>query len=68
MKDRPPRSASATSLAISACGNFALVGTLGGVVYKYNLQSGLPRGSFPRDATSSRRGGATAQEGSQVRG
>ncbi|KAL3807867.1 hypothetical protein ACHAXA_010640 [Cyclostephanos tholiformis] len=28
MKDRPPRSASATSLAISACGNFALVGTL----------------------------------------
>jgi U3 small nucleolar RNA-associated protein 21 len=52
MKDRPPRSANATSLAISACGNFALVGTVGGVVYKYNLQSGLPRGSFPRDAAS----------------
>lgn len=52
MKDRPPKSASATSLAISACGNFCLVGTLGGVIYKYNLQSGLPRGSFPRDATS----------------
>jgi U3 small nucleolar RNA-associated protein 21 len=52
MKDRPPKSASATSLAISACGNFCLVGTLAGVIYKYNLQSGLPRGSFPRDATS----------------
>lgn len=52
MKERPPRSANATSVAISACGNFALVGTLGGVVYKYNLQSGLPRGSFPRDATT----------------
>ncbi|KAL7532032.1 hypothetical protein ACHAXR_006047, partial [Thalassiosira sp. AJA248-18] len=52
MKVRPPRSANATSLAISACGNFALVGTVGGVVYKYNLQSGLPRGSYPRDATS----------------
>jgi U3 small nucleolar RNA-associated protein 21 len=52
MKDRPPRSANAASLAISACGNFALVGTLGGAVYKYNLQSGLPRGSYPRDATS----------------
>ena len=52
MKDRPPRSANATSLAISACGNFALVGTVGGVIYKYNLQSGMPRGSFPRDATS----------------
>ena len=52
MKERPPRSANATSVAISACGNFALVGTLGGVIYKYNLQSGLPRGSFPRDATT----------------
>lgn len=52
MKERPPRSANATSLAISVCGNFALVGTMGGVVYKYNLQSGLPRGSFPRDAAS----------------
>jgi len=52
MKERPPRSENATSVAISACGNFALVGTLGGVVYKYNLQSGLPRGSFPRDATT----------------
>jgi U3 small nucleolar RNA-associated protein 21 len=52
MKTRPPRSAHATSVAISACGNFALVGTVGGIVYKYNIQSGIPRGSFPRDATS----------------
>eukprot|EP00956_Cyclotella_meneghiniana_P022364 scaffold42258_cov71-Cyclotella_meneghiniana.AAC.8 len=50
MKQRPPRSANATSLAISVCGNFALVGTVGGVIYKYNLQSGLPRGSYPKDA------------------
>jgi U3 small nucleolar RNA-associated protein 21 len=52
MKTRPPRSAHATSVAISSCGNFALIGTVGGVVYKYNIQSGIPRGSFPRDATS----------------
>ena len=52
MKKRPPRSAHATSVAISACGNFALVGTVGGVVYKYNIQSGIPRGSFPRNETS----------------
>jgi len=52
MKKRPPRTAHATSVAISACGNFALVGTVGGVVYKYNIQSGIPRGSFPRDAAS----------------
>jgi U3 small nucleolar RNA-associated protein 21 len=50
MKQRPPRTANASSLAISVCGNFALVGTVGGVIYKYNLQSGLPRGSFPKDA------------------
>ncbi|KAL7544274.1 hypothetical protein ACHAWF_010216, partial [Thalassiosira exigua] len=50
MKDPPPRAVRATSVAVSACGNFALVGTRGGTVYKYNLQSGLPRGSFPRDA------------------
>jgi len=52
MKKRPPRSAHATSVAISSCGNFVLVGSVGGVVYKYNIQSGLPRGSYPRDATS----------------
>ncbi|KAL7517489.1 hypothetical protein ACHAWX_002406 [Stephanocyclus meneghinianus] len=52
MKERPPRSANASSLAISSCGNFALVGTVGGVIYKYNLQSGLPRGTFPKDAVT----------------
>lgn len=51
MKVQPPKTTHATSLAISSCGNFALVGTKGGTIYKYNIQSGLPRGSFPRDAT-----------------
>lgn len=51
MQVQPPKSCHATSIALSACGNFAVVGTKGGVIYKYNLQSGLPRGSFPRDAT-----------------
>eukprot|EP00551_Chaetoceros_affinis_P006608 CAMPEP_0203667298 /NCGR_PEP_ID=MMETSP0090-20130426/4163_1 /ASSEMBLY_ACC=CAM_ASM_001088 /TAXON_ID=426623 /ORGANISM="Chaetoceros affinis, Strain CCMP159" /LENGTH=1303 /DNA_ID=CAMNT_0050531417 /DNA_START=107 /DNA_END=4018 /DNA_ORIENTATION=- len=52
MKVQPPKSAHATALAISSCGNFAVIGTKGGVIYKYNIQSGLPRGSFPRDATN----------------
>jgi len=51
MKTQPPMSAHATSVAMSSCGNFAVVGTAGGVIYKYNIQSGMPRGSFPRDAT-----------------
>jgi len=38
----------ATSVAISACGDFGLVGTADGVAFRYNLQSGLPRGSYPK--------------------
>mmetsp|Transcript_16355 Transcript_16355/g.18647 ORF Transcript_16355/g.18647 Transcript_16355/m.18647 type:complete len:1277 (+) Transcript_16355:127-3957(+) len=51
MKVQPPKSAHASSICISSCGNFAIIGTKCGVIYKYNIQSGLPRGSFPRDAT-----------------
>ena len=39
----------ATCVAISACGNFALCGTAVGVIYKYNLQSGRPRGHYPAE-------------------
>ncbi|CAI9103007.1 OLC1v1001416C1 [Oldenlandia corymbosa var. corymbosa] len=31
---------------ISACGNFALLGTAGGWIERFNLQSGLSRGSY----------------------
>ena len=48
MKKQPPRTAHATSVTLSICGNFALVGTRGGLIYKYNVQSGLPRGSYPK--------------------
>lgn len=37
----------ATAVALSACGNFCLVGYKGGNIYKYNLQSGLSRGRYP---------------------
>jgi U3 small nucleolar RNA-associated protein 21 len=47
MKNPPPATAHATSVALSTCGNFALVGTQGGTIYKYNIQSGNSRGSFP---------------------
>jgi len=51
MKIPPPTSAHATSIAVSSCGNFAVIGTKGGVIYKYNMQSGISRGSFPQSAT-----------------
>lgn len=47
MKVPPPCSAHATAVVMSSCGNFAIVGTRGGLIYKYNIESGLPRGSFP---------------------
>lgn len=34
------------SCAISACGNFAILGTAGGWVERFNLQSGMSRGSY----------------------
>lgn len=49
MKKQPPESAHATSLSMSTCGNYALVGTKGGIIYKYNVQSGMTRGTFPID-------------------
>jgi U3 small nucleolar RNA-associated protein 21 len=44
----PPASTHATSVTVSACGNFCLVGSKGGKIYKYNVQSGKPRGCYPR--------------------
>lgn len=49
-KPPPPASTHATSVTLSACGNFCIVGTVGGMIYKYNVQSGQPRGSYPRAA------------------
>ena len=48
MKRQPAQECHATSVAMSACGHFCLVGTKGGIIYKYNVQSGLPRGSYPQ--------------------
>ena len=31
---------------ISSCGNFAVIGTAGGWIEKFNLQSGISRGSY----------------------
>ena len=44
MKVPPPENIHATAVVISSCGNFAVIGTKGGMIYKYNIQSGLPQG------------------------
>ena len=36
-----------TTVAITACGTFALVGSAGGSIAMFNLQSGIPRQKFP---------------------
>jgi U3 small nucleolar RNA-associated protein 21 len=40
--------AAATAVAVSCCGNFALVGNDAGRVDRYNLQSGIHRGTYWR--------------------
>jgi U3 small nucleolar RNA-associated protein 21 len=42
------KSRNSTSVCLSSCGNYCVVGSNGGTVYLYNAQSGLPRGSFPQ--------------------
>lgn len=40
-----------TSVAVTSCGTFALVGSAGGSVAMYNLQSGILRQTFPSSLT-----------------
>ncbi|KAF1784390.1 Porphobilinogen deaminase, dipyrromethane cofactor binding site [Phytophthora cactorum] len=51
VEDLRRKKTQATSVAISSCGNYALVGSLGGSVFRYNMQSGEKRGSYPLAAT-----------------
>lgn len=37
----------ALCVTVTSCGNYGLVGTRGGVVYLYNMQSGEARGAYP---------------------
>ena len=57
MKKPPPVTTHATSVALSTCGNFALIGTKGGIIYKYNIQSGNERGSFPTNQSQKKEEG-----------
>jgi U3 small nucleolar RNA-associated protein 21 len=52
-----PRAAAATSVCLSACGNFALVGSSRGHVDRYNMQSGRWRQAYRRRVVSLARGG-----------
>jgi len=60
------RKTHATSVALTCCGNFCLVGTRGGYIYMYNVQSGLPRGSFPSSNVSYMKEGKVKHLAAQV--
>ena len=51
MQVKPDAVYNATSVGMSACGEFAVVGTRGGGIFKYNVESGEGRGSFPKNYT-----------------
>ncbi|OMO94083.1 hypothetical protein CCACVL1_06188 [Corchorus capsularis] len=42
----PENPTAVKACAISACGNFAVLGTAGGWIERFNLQSGISRGSY----------------------
>jgi hypothetical protein len=46
----PPPAAPVSAVALSACGNFGVVGTAAGRVDRYNMQSGIHRGEYLRSA------------------
>ncbi|XP_008391429.3 U3 small nucleolar RNA-associated protein 21 homolog isoform X2 [Malus domestica] len=46
LKPRPENPTPVKACAISACGNFAVLGTADGWVERFNLQSGISRGSY----------------------
>mmetsp|Transcript_46017 Transcript_46017/g.59119 ORF Transcript_46017/g.59119 Transcript_46017/m.59119 type:complete len:1225 (+) Transcript_46017:40-3714(+) len=53
----------ATSVAISVCGNYGIVGTQGGVIYRYNMQSGAPRGSYPIGSSKKKQNNRKVESG-----
>ncbi|KAJ8603701.1 hypothetical protein CTAYLR_000175 [Chrysophaeum taylorii] len=61
----------ATACALSACGNFAVVGHADGRARKYNVQSGRPRGEYPANletaAFEAKRAASVAVPGSVTR-
>ncbi|GIL87705.1 hypothetical protein Vretifemale_15746 [Volvox reticuliferus] len=54
--------AAVTSVALSRCGNFGVVGSASGRLDRYNMQSGIHRGAFycPDDAAKGQAGGGAA--------
>lgn len=49
-----------TSVAVSRCGNFGLVGTAAGRLDRYNMQSGLHRLAYRRPAAAAAGGGSAS--------
>lgn len=57
------RQSCATCVCLSMCGNFVLIGYDSGYVDKYNIQSGIHRGSLSQDEQ-----GGPAHHGASIRG
>lgn len=47
LQSHAPNQSNITSVSISACGNYALLGAQSGHIDKFNIQSGIHRGAFP---------------------
>ncbi len=54
----------ASSVALSSCGCFAVVGTTTGMLFKFAVQSGILRGRFPKDDQTDVAEGSNAHQAS----
>jgi U3 small nucleolar RNA-associated protein 21 len=57
MKFSADRSTHSTAVVMSPCGNYCAVGSKGGTIHMYNVQSGIPRGAFPKSLEPSMKAG-----------
>ena len=62
MMHNADRATHSTAVVMSPCGNYCAVGSRGGTVYLYNVQSGIPRGSFPTSKTPGMKTGTLQQK------
>lgn len=68
LQSHAPSQSNITAVAISACGNYGLVGAQSGHIDKFNIQSGIHRGAFPDPKLVGKREAASTRHTAAVTG
>ena len=68
LQSHAPSQSNITAVAISACGNYGLLGAQSGHIDKYNIQSGIHRGAYPDPKLVGKREAANTRHSAAVTG